>query len=307
MSTNYVRTGVLLAALTALFGVIGLMLGGTSGMLVALAFAGVTNLIALWRSDSMALAAYGAQEVDASSAGELVGMVQGLADRAGMPHPRVYVINQPQPNAFATGRNPETSAVAVTTGLLERLNREEIAGVIAHELAHIRNRDTLTMTVAATIAGAMSSLMNFAFLFRGRDGDRPNMIVVLLMSILAPLAAAIIQMAISRSREYEADRIGAEICGNPLWLASALEKIAGGAARIPNETAELRPTTAPLFIINPLSGRAMDGLFTTHPATENRVAALVAQAERMGLVGGGSAVPAGGRRSTGGPSRGPWG
>jgi heat shock protein HtpX len=308
MSTNYFRTGVLLAALTALFGVIGLMLGGTSGMLVALAFAGVTNLVALWRSDSMALAAYGAQEVDATSAGELVGMVHELSDRAGMPRPRVYVINQPQPNAFATGRNPETSAVAVTTGLLERLNREEIAGVIAHELAHIRNRDTLTMTVAATIAGAMSSLMNFAFLFRGRDGERPNMIVVLLMSLLAPLAAAIIQMAISRSREYEADRIGAEICGNPLWLASALEKIAGGAARIPNETAELRPTTAPLFIINPLSGRAMDGLFTTHPATENRVAALVAQAERMGLVGGGQRdVPRAPGGSPGGSPRGPWG
>lgn len=284
-TTNYLRTGLLMAAMTALFGVIGLMLGGTTGMIAALAFAGVSNAVALWRSDSMALSAYGAQQVDAASAPELVGLVNDLADRANMPRPRVFLINEPQPNAFATGRNPETSAVAVTTGLLDRLSREETAGVIAHELAHIRNRDTLTMTVAATIAGAISSLMNFAFLFRGSGQNRPNPLALLLMSILAPLAAAVIQMAISRSREYEADRQGAEICGNPLWLASALDKIAGGAARIPNETAEARPATAPLFIINPLSGRAMDGLFTTHPATENRIAALMQQAETMGLIG----------------------
>jgi heat shock protein HtpX len=296
-STNYIRTGMLLAGLTALFGVIGLMLGGTTGMVAALVFAAVGNAVALWRSDRMALAAYGAQQVDEASAPELVRMVNGLADRAGMPRPRVFLIHEPQPNAFATGRNPETSAVAVTTGLLDTLTREETAGVIAHELAHIRNRDTLTMTVAATIAGAMSSLFNFAFLFRGSGQNRPNMLAVLLMSILAPLAAAVIQMAISRSREYEADRNGAEICGNPLWLASALEKIAGGAARIPNETAEMKPATAPLFIINPLSGRAMDGLFTTHPATENRVAALVDQARGMGLLESGPAPT----------RRGPWG
>ncbi|MGL4239902.1 MAG: M48 family metalloprotease, partial [Beijerinckiaceae bacterium] len=253
---------------------------------------------ALWRSDKMALAAYGAQEVDERTAPELVQMVHGLADRARMPRPRVYLIHEPQPNAFATGRNPETSAVAVTTGLLNLLSNEEVAGVVAHELAHIRNRDTLTMTVAATIAGSISSLMNFAFLFRGNGGQRPNVIVVLLMSILAPLAAAVIQMAISRSREYEADRIGGEIVGNPLWLASALDKIAGGAARIPNETAEMRPATAPLFIINPLSGRAMDGLFTTHPHTENRIAALVEQAQAMGV--GGVSYPSCGRQ-------GPWG
>ncbi|MGL4240174.1 MAG: M48 family metalloprotease [Beijerinckiaceae bacterium] len=286
MATNFLRTGILLAALTGLFGMIGLMLGGASGMVIALAFAAVTNAIALWRSDKMALHAYGAQEVDESAAPDLVRMVHGLADQARMPRPRVFLINEPQPNAFATGRNPETSAVAVTTGLLDRLSHEEVAGVVAHELAHIRNRDTLTMTVAATIAGAISSFLNFAFLFRGQGGQRPNALVILLMSILAPLAAAVIQMAISRSREYEADRIGGEIVGNPLWLASALEKIAGGAARIPNETAEMRPATAPLFIINPLSGRAMDGLFTTHPATENRVAALVEQARAKGLLDG---------------------
>jgi heat shock protein HtpX len=298
--TNFLRTGMLMAGLTALFGAIGLMLGGATGMIAALAFAAISNAIALWRSDSMALAAYGAQQVDESTAPELVQMVHSLADRASLPRPRVFLIHEAQPNAFATGRNPETSAVAVTTGLMDILTREEMAGVIAHELAHIKNRDTLTMTVAATIAGAMSSLMNFAFLFRGSGQNRPNMIVVLLISIMAPLAAAIIQMAISRSREYEADRNGAEICGNPLWLASALDKIAGGAARIPNETAEMKPATAPLFIINPLSGRAMDGLFTTHPATENRIAALMEQAAAMGLLAQRDT-----ERMTGG--RGPWG
>jgi heat shock protein HtpX len=296
-STNYLRTGMLLAAMTALFGAVGLWIGGTSGMILALAFGAVTNAIALWRSDTMALNAYGAQQVDEQSAPQFVRMVNGLADSARMPRPRVFVINEPQPNAFATGRSPQTSAVAVTTGLLDLLSEEEAAGVVAHELAHIRNRDTLTMTVAATIAGAISSLLNFAFLFRGRGDQRPNFILVLLISLLAPLAAAIIQMAISRSREYDADRIGSEICGNPLWLASALRKIAGGVARIPNETAETRPATAPLFIINPLSGRAMDGLFTTHPATENRIAALVQQAEALGLLGGPES----------GPRQGPWG
>jgi heat shock protein HtpX len=294
-SANYLRTGMLLAALTALFGVVGALLGGTTGMLVALGVAVATNAFALWRSDTAALNAYGAHQVDEATAPDLVGMVHGLADRAGLPRPRVYLIDEAQPNAFATGRSPATSAVAVTTGLLHLLTPEEMAGVIAHELAHIRNRDTLTMTVAATIAGALSSLLNFAFLFRGGDGQRPNVIVILLMSLLAPLAAAVIQMAISRGREYEADRQGGEICGNPLWLASALDKIAGGAARIPNERAELRPATAPLFIINPLSGRAMDGLFTTHPATGNRIEALVRQAEAMGLIGGRSA------------GQGPWG
>jgi heat shock protein HtpX len=297
--TNYIRTGMLLAAMTALFGVVGFALGGFPGMVAALGFAAVSNLVALWRSDSMALAAYGAQQVDEASAPELVRMVHDLADRAGMPRPRVYLIQEPQPNAFATGRGPATSAVALTTGLLDRLTREEIAGVIAHELAHIRNRDTLTMTVAATIAGAISSLLNFGFLFRGSRGDRPHPLAMMAIAILAPLAAAVVQMAISRSREYEADRIGAEICGNPLWLASALDKIAGGVGMIPNETAEAHKATAPLFIVNPLSGRMMDGLFTTHPATGNRIAALLEQARLLGF-GGGHGVVAGGRG-------GPWG
>jgi heat shock protein HtpX len=297
-TANYLRTGLLLAALTALFGVIGLMLGGVTGMVLALAFAAVANAVALWRSDAMALNAYGARQVDESSAPELVGMVNGLADRAGLPRPRVFLVDEAQPNAFATGRNPQTSAVAVTTGLLERLTPEELSGVIAHELAHIRNRDTLTMTVAATVAGAISSLLNFSFMFRGNGQNRPNFLAVLLISILAPLAAAVIQMAISRSREYEADRLGGALCGNPLWLAAALEKIAGGAARIPNETAEMKPATAPLFIINPLSGRAMDGLFTTHPATENRIAELVRQADVMGLLAAGPDTAS---------RRGPWG
>ncbi len=222
---NLIRTGLLLAALTALFGAVGLLLGGTNGMLIALGLAVATNLFAYWNSDRLALAAHGAQEVDLSTAPELVRMVQELADRAGLPHPRVYVMHEAQPNAFATGRNPARSAVAVTTGLMQMLSREELAGVIAHELAHIRNRDTLTMTVAATIAGAISSIVNLGLMFGG-GRDRPNVVVTLLLVLVAPLAAAVIQMAISRSREYAADRLGAEICGQPLWLASALDKIA---------------------------------------------------------------------------------
>ncbi len=280
---NLIRTGLLLAALTALFGAVGLLLGGTNGMLIALGLAVATNLFAYWNSDRLALAAHGAQEVDLSTAPELVRMVQELADRAGLPHPRVYVMQEAQPNAFATGRNPARSAVAVTTGLMQMLSREELAGVIAHELAHIRNRDTLTMTVAATIAGAISSIVNLGLMFGG-GRDRPNVVVTLLLVLVAPLAAAVIQMAISRSREYAADRLGAEICGQPLWLASALDKIAGGVAHLPNEAAEARPATAPLFIVNPLSGRRMDGLFSTHPATENRIAALVELAQSAGLV-----------------------
>ncbi len=280
---NLIRTGLLLAALTALFGAVGLLLGGTNGMLIALGLAVATNLFAYWNSDRLALAAHGAQEVDLATAPELVRMVQELADRAGLPHPRVYVMQEAQPNAFATGRNPARSAVAVTTGLMQMLSREELAGVIAHELAHIRNRDTLTMTVAATIAGAISSIVNLGLMFGG-GRDRPNVVVTLLLVLVAPLAAAVIQMAISRSREYAADRLGAEICGQPLWLASALDKIAGGVAHLPNEAAEARPATAPLFIVNPLSGRRMDGLFSTHPATENRIAALVELAQSAGLV-----------------------
>ncbi len=280
---NLFRTGLLLAALTALFGAVGLLLGGKTGMVLALGLAVATNLFAYWNSDRLALAAHRAQEVDLATAPELVRMVHELADRAGLPHPRVYVMQESQPNAFATGRNPAKSAVAVTTGLMQTLSREELAGVIAHELAHIRNRDTLTMTVAATIAGAISSIVNLGLMFGG-GRDRPNILVTLLLVLVAPLAAAVIQMAISRSREYAADRLGAEICGQPLWLASALDKIAGGVAHLPNEAAEARPATAPLFIVNPLSGRRMDGLFSTHPATENRIAALVEQAQAAGLV-----------------------
>jgi heat shock protein HtpX len=228
------------------------------------------------------LAAHHAVEVDERTAPELVGMVRALSARAGLPMPRVYLIDNPQPNAFATGRNPQNAAVAATTGILHLLSRDELAGVMAHELAHIKHRDTLIMTVSATVAGAIASLAQFGFLFGGRGSERPHPVVMIATALIAPLAAAVIQMAISRSREYEADRIGAEICGQPLSLASALAKIAGGVSHIPNEDAERHPATAPLFIINPLSGRGVDNLFSTHPATENRIAALQALAQQMG-------------------------
>jgi heat shock protein HtpX len=295
---NHMRTAILLAALTAIFGTVGLLLGGGTGMVVALGFAVATNAFAYWSADSRALAAHGAQQVDEQTAPELVSMVNALADRAQMPRPRVFIVNSPQPNAFATGRNPQNGAVAITTGLLDMLTPDEVAGVMAHELAHIKSYDTLTMTIAATIAGAMSSLMNFGFIFASRR-DRPNPIAVILMAIVAPLGAAVIQMAISRGREYEADRIGAEISGNPLHLASALDKIAGGVSRFPSEQAERNPAMAPMFIINPLAGWRMDGLFSTHPATENRIAALMQQADALGLLG----APDQSRSA----SRGPWG
>src|SRR5918993_685897 len=278
---NTVKTAMLLAALTALFGVVGYMLGGATGMMIALGLGVVTNLFAYWNSDRLALAAHHAVEVDERTAPELVGMVRDLSRRAGLPMPRVYLIDNPQPNAFATGRNPENAAVAATTGLLHMLSRDEIAGVMAHELAHIKNRDTLIMTVSATIAGAIATLAQFGFLFGGRGDDRPNPLVMIGTAILAPVAAMIIQMAISRSREYDADRIGAEIAGNPLALASALAKIAGGVAHIPNPAAERHPATASLFIINPLSSHGLDNLFSTHPATENRIMALQELAHQM--------------------------
>ncbi|TVR09415.1 MAG: zinc metalloprotease HtpX [Salinarimonadaceae bacterium] len=306
---NYFKTGLLLAALTALFGVVGLMLGGETGMLIALAFAGATNIFAYWNSDKLALRAHGAREVDEKTAPELVAMVRELAARAELPMPRVYVIDNPQPNAFATGRNPQNAAVAATTGLLRMLTREEIAGVMAHELAHIKSHDTLIMTISATIAGALATLAQFGFLFGGRGDNRPHPFIGLAMLILAPLAGMLIQMAISRSREYVADRMGAEICGNPLWLSSALEKIAGGVARIPNEDAERHPATAPMFIINPLTMGGMDNLFSTHPNTANRVAALQALAREMGIGGLGAARPGAGPwgGSVRGARRGPWG
>jgi heat shock protein HtpX len=301
---NTVKTAMLLAALTALFGVVGYLLGGATGMLVALGLAVVTNLYAYWNSDRLALSAHGAVEVDDRTAPELVGMVRELSQRAGLPMPRVYLIDNPQPNAFATGRNPQNAAVAATTGILQALSRDELAGVMAHELAHIKNRDTLIMTVSATVAGAIATIAQFGFLFGGRGGERPNAPVMIGTALLAPLAAAVIQMAISRSREYDADREGAMISGQPLSLASALARIAGAVHQIPNPDAERHPATAPLFIVNPLSGQGMDNLFSTHPATENRIAALQALAREMGA--GVSASPARAARDAA-PPRGPWG
>ncbi|ALK11070.1 zinc metalloprotease HtpX [Blastochloris viridis] len=273
---NYLKTAILLAGMTALFMAVGAMIGGQQGMMIALIVAAATNLFAYWNSDRMVLSMYNAQQVDDATAPDFVGMIRDLSQRAGLPMPRVYVIENPQPNAFATGRNPENAAVAATTGLLNTLSPEEVAGVMAHELAHIKNRDTLTMTVTATIAGAISMLANFGLFFGGgRNNNSPlGGIGAILVAVLAPLAAMVVQMAISRSREYEADRLGGQIVGQPLWLASALNRIAGAAHQIENYDAERNPATAHMFIINPLSGARMDNLFSTHPATENRIAAL---------------------------------
>jgi len=289
---NVIRTGMLLAFMTALFMGVGYLIGGSGGMTIAFLIAAGMNLFSYWNADKMVLRMHHAVEVDERNAPEYYRIVSDLAGRAGLPMPKVYLIQNPQPNAFATGRNPQNAAVAATTGLLERLTPEEVAGVMAHELAHVQNRDTLTMTITATLAGAISMLGNFAFFFGGnRDNNNPlGFIGVLVAIIVAPLAAMIVQMAISRTREYAADRRGAEICDNPLWLASALNKIAGSAARIVNEDAERNPATAHLFIVNPLSGQRMDNLFSTHPATENRIAALQAmEAEFAGASGGGAA------------------
>jgi heat shock protein HtpX len=317
---NYMRTGMLLAGLMALFGVVGFLLGGQAGMMIALGLGLATNLFSYWNSDRLALAAHNAQEVDERSAPELYGMVRDLAQRAGLPMPRVYLIDDPQPNAFATGRNPENAAVAATTGILNTLTYEELAGVMAHELAHIKNHDTLTMTIAASIAGAISSITTFGMFFGG--GERRNPIVTILIAVLAPMAAMVIQMAVSRSREYEADKLGAEICGNPVWLADALAKIAGGVAHTPSENAERHPATAHMFIINPLTAGGVDNLFSTHPDTGNRIAALMDQAARMGVGrspafrndrGGGQGGPWGGAsggsssRGSASTGRGPWG
>ncbi|MBL8659819.1 MAG: zinc metalloprotease HtpX [Rhodospirillales bacterium] len=283
MST--VRTAILLAGLTALFMVVGFFIGGQNGMLIALAIAVAMNAFSYWNSDKMVLRMYGAQQVDVRTAPELVGLVEQLASRAQLPMPKVFIIETPQPNAFATGRNPENAAVAVTTGLIRQLSHQELAGVLAHEMAHVKNRDTLIMTVTATLAGALGMLANFG-LFFGNNRDNPlGAIGTILMVILAPLAAMLVQMAISRTREYGADRAGAEICGHPLWLASALQKIQNGAQRIDNHQAERNPATAHLFIVNPLHGRSMDSLFSTHPSTENRVLALRELAARKGQSG----------------------
>jgi heat shock protein HtpX len=283
---NYIRTGVLLAALTALFLVVGYALGGQSGMLIALVMALVGNAVSFWFSDSIVLRMYGAHEIGPQDAPAFYGIVQQMAQRAGLPMPRVYLIDSAQPNAFATGRSPEKAAVAATTGLLDNLSREEIAGVMAHELAHVKHRDTLTMTVAATISGAIGALGQ-VFMFQsmfGRRDDRGGvgMIGGLLAMIVAPLAASLVQMAISRSREYEADRGGAEICGNPLWLASALGKLEAVArGGVVNEPAERNPATAHMFIVNPLSGGGFASLFSTHPSMADRIARLEQMAGAM--------------------------
>ncbi|GLK77090.1 protease HtpX [Methylopila jiangsuensis] len=295
---NYFRTALLLAGMTALFMGVGFLIGGKGGAMIAFVVALGMNAFSYWNSDKMVLRMTNAQEVDARSAPEFYGMVADLAARAQLPMPRVYIIHEDQPNAFATGRNPQNAAVAATTGLLNGLSREEVAGVMAHELAHVKNHDTLIMTITATIAGAISMIANFGFLFSGnRENNQPlGMIGSIAMMILAPIAAMIVQMAISRTREYAADRLGAEICGRPEWLASALQNIEHGAARIENHAAERNPATAHMFIINPLSGQRMDNLFSTHPATQNRVAALMELAQSWR---GAQNQPA--------PASGPWG
>jgi heat shock protein HtpX len=299
---NYFKTALLLAGLTALFMGVGFLIGGKGGAMIALLIAAATNLFTYWNSGRMVLSMYGAQEVDRNSAPDLYNLVAELAGRAGLPMPRVFLIDEPQPNAFATGRNPENAAVAVTVGLVQQLSREELSGVIAHELAHIRNHDTLLMTITATIAGAISMVAQFGMFFGGHRDNNNGLGIVgsILMMILAPLGAMLVQMAISRTREYAADDLGARIAGQPMWLASALTKIENAAHQVPNMEAERNPATAHMFIINPLTGHGVDNLFATHPSTENRIAALQQLAAEMGGQG---AAPAGGRAY---PSRGPW-
>lgn len=283
------KTFVLLAILTALFVGIGYLIGGTLGMTIAFAVAACMNVFAWWNSDKIVLRMQGAQEVPEGTSNPMLRAfrqdVARLAERGGLPEPKIYIIDTPQPNAFATGRDPHHAAVVATTGLLNLLTREEVAGVMAHELAHVKNRDTLTMTVTATLAGAIGMLANFALFFGPRDSEgRSNPIAGLAIMILAPLAAGLVQMAISRSREYEADAHGAEICGNPLWLASALEKIERGARAQINPYAERTPAMAHMYISNPLNGRGVDNFFSTHPSTANRVEALRRLAGEMGVT-----------------------
>lgn len=276
MLGNWVKTSILMAAIVALFGAIGAMVGGQTGMLLALLFGGAMNFFAYWFSDKMVLKMYKAREVDEASAPQFYGMVRELAQRAELPMPKVYLIDEAQPNAFATGRNPENAAVAATTGILQLLSAREVRGVMAHELAHVRHRDILISTISATMAGAISALANFAMFFGGRDSEgRPgNPLAGILVALLAPLAASLIQMAISRAREFEADRGGAEISGDANALADALTKIDAYARGIPMVPAEAHPETAQMMIMNPLSGGGLAGLFSTHPATEERVARL---------------------------------
>jgi heat shock protein HtpX len=275
---NTLRTGVLMAAMTGLFLAVGALVGGGTGMLIAFGMAAAMNLFAYWNSDKVLLSMYGARQVDANSAPDLYGIVERLAAEARLPMPKVYITENPQPNAFATGRDPEHAAVCVTTGLLERVSNEELAGVMAHELGHVKNRDTLTMTITAVMAGAVSMLANFAFFMGGDRRNNPlGMVGILLVTLLAPLAAVLVQAAISRSREFEADRFGAEVTGRPMWLASALSEIERAAKGIPNYPADANPATAHMFIINPLHG-GLSGLFASHPSTEERIARLRAMA-----------------------------
>jgi len=282
MFGNWLKTSILMAAIVALFGAVGAALGGSGGMMMALMLAAGMNVYAYWFSDKAVLKMYGAQEVtpDNVQFRNYYNMVKELAENAQLPMPKVYVMDEAQPNAFATGRNPEHAAVAATTGIMQVLTARELRGVMAHELAHVKHRDTLISTISATMAGAISSIGTFGMLFGGGhngNGER-NMspVLAILMMVLAPLAASLIQMAISRSREFEADRMGAEICKDPKALASALEKIHNYAHKIANPIAEAHPETGQMMIINPLSGRSFDSLFSTHPKTEERVARLIA-------------------------------
>lgn len=305
---TFARVALMLAGLTGLFLAVGYLLGGQAGMILALLLAGGMNAFAYWNSDKMVLKMHNAREVDGRTAPEFHALVADLARRGNMPMPKVYLIDTPQPNAFATGRNPQNAAVAATTGLIGMLSREELAGVMAHELGHVRHHDTLTMTLTATLAGAVSMLANFAFFFGGSGDDEQNplgLVGTILMMIFAPLAAMLVQMAISRTAEYRADRAGAELCGHPEWLASALDKIERGARQVENPAAERNPATAHLFIVNPLSGKRMDNLFATHPATENRIARLQAMVGDPATPHQRAARGAGGRLPGARPR--PWG
>src|SRR3954468_19313561 len=290
---NTLRTGILMAALTGLFLAAGALVGGGTSMVIAFVIALAMNLFAYWNSDKVLLSMYGARQVDASSAPDLYRLVERLAQQAQLPMPKVFITENPQPNAFATGRNPDHAAVCVTTGLMSQVSQEELAGVLAHELGHVKHRDTLTMTITAVMAGAISMLANMAFFMGGsRDRDHPlGFVGVLLVTLLAPIAAVLVQAAISRSREFEADRAGAEITGRPMWLASALGQIERAAEQTPNYPADANPATAHMFIVNPLHGGGLTSLFASHPPTEERIARLRAMA-------GGAAIPV---------KRGPWG
>jgi heat shock protein HtpX len=306
---SYARTALLLAALTGLFIAIGGLVGGRGGMMIAFLMAMGMNAFAYWNSDKMVLSMYGAVQVDRHAAPGLYAIVERLAGRAGLPMPKVFIINSDQPNAFATGRSPEHASVAATTGLLDRLSPEEVEGVMAHELAHVKNRDTLIMTITATIAGAIGMMANmFAFssMFGGRRDDEGGggglgMIGGIAMMVLAPLAATLVQMAISRTREYAADNEGARICGNPLWLASALDRLEQAAHAIPYPEAERNAATAHLFIVNPLHGGGMDNLFSTHPSMDNRIGLLRQMAAEMGMTWDSR------DRAAPSPAQGPWG